>query len=61
MKIFSAIGFGIALVILRLFMPEVFRAFEDLLLEFLRFLKSILSGQASLQFALPADLIPRVE
>ena len=37
MKIFRAIGFGLALIIVRVAMPEVFHALEETLLKFFNF------------------------
>jgi hypothetical protein len=43
MKIFRAIGFGLALIIVRVAMPEVFRALEETLLTFLNFFGTVLA------------------
>ena len=58
MKIFRAIGFGLALVIIRLAMPEVFEALEDTLLEFFNFLQTVLSfGDQSFENGMRANIL----
>lgn len=58
MKIFRAIGFGLALVIIRLAMPEVFMALEDTLLEFFNLFQTVLSfGGESFESGMNANIL----
>ena len=43
MRIFRSIGLGMAIIIITLLMPEVFRAFEDVLLRFLHLMVQMLA------------------
>jgi len=43
MKILQVVGFGLAIIILRVFMPDIFRALEHTLLLFFDVLQTALS------------------
>jgi len=61
MKIFRAVGLGVAIIVLKLLMPEVFKAFESSLLVFFSVLQGVLNAFPNgNSLAAPADMIPRV-
>jgi len=43
MKIFRVLGLALAIIILRVLMPEIFGAFEHVLLKFFTLINSVLS------------------
>ena len=61
MKILRAVGFGIALIIIRILMPEVFNGLEHALVEFFSALtKTMEYGTSNLGGAASAFPMPRV-